>query len=79
MKFSNFFDKDFFRYFVLFSEIGITMFLNIFLPIYFYNLFEKYFFKSFIFLIFMIILGVFNWFYSLYKIIFPKNKKKWKG
>ena len=55
MKFSNFFDKDFFRYFVLFSEIGITMFLNIFLAIYFYNLFEKYFFKSFIFFIFMII------------------------
>ena len=65
MKFSNFFDKDFFRYLVLFSEIGITMFLNIFLPIYFYNLFEKYFFKSFIFLIFMIILGIFNGFYSL--------------
>ena len=76
MKFSNFFNKDFFRYLVLFSEIGITMFLNIFLPIYFYNLFEKYFFKSFIFLIFMIILGIFNAFYSLYKIIFPKNKKK---
>ena len=76
MKFSNFFDKDFFRYLVLFSEIGITMFLNIFLPIYFYNLFEKYFFKSFIFLIFMIILGIFNAFYSLYKIIFPKNKKR---
>ena len=76
MKFSNFFNKDFFRYLVLFSEIGITMFLNIFLPIYFYNLFEKYFFKSFIFLIFMIILGIFNGFYSLYRIIFPKNKKK---
>ena len=41
MKFSNFFDKDFFRYFVLFSEIGITMFLNIFLALYFYNFFEK--------------------------------------
>ena len=60
------FDKDFFRYFVLFSEIGITMFLNIFLAIYFYNLFEKYFFKSFIFLIFMVILGIFNVFYILY-------------
>ena len=47
MKFSNFFDKDFFRYFVLFTEIGVTIVLNILLAIYFYNLFEKYFFKSF--------------------------------
>ena len=45
MKFSNFFDKDFFRYFVLFTEIGVTIVLNILLAIYFYNLFEKYSFK----------------------------------
>ena len=65
------FDKDFFRYLALFTEIGLTLFIAIYL----YYLFEKYFFKSFIFLIFMILLGIVNGFYSVYRLIFPKNKK----
>lgn len=69
------FNKDFFRYLALFTEIGLTLFINVFIAIYLYYLFDKYFFKSFIFLIFMILLGIGNGFYSVYKLIFPKNKK----
>lgn len=69
------FDKDFFRYLALFTEIGLTLFINVFVAIYLYYLFEKYLFRSFIFLIFMILLGIVNGFYSVYKLIFPKNKK----
>ena len=69
------FDKDFFRYLALFTEIGLSLFINVFIAIYLYYLFDKYFFKSFIFLIFMILLGIGNGFYSVYKLIFPKNKK----
>ena len=69
------FDKYFFRYLALFTEIGLTLFINVFIAIYLYYLFEKYFFRSFIFLIFMILLGIVNGFYSVYKLIFPKNKK----
>ena len=69
------FDKNFFRYLALFTEIGLTLFINVFIAIYLYYLFEKYFFKSFIFLIFMILLGIVNGFYSVYRLIFQKNKK----
>ncbi len=69
------FGKDFFRYLALFTEIGLTLFINVFIAIYLYYLFEKYLFRSFIFLIFMILLGIVNGFYSVYKLIFPKNKK----
>ena len=64
------FDKDFFRYLALFTEIGLTLFINVFVAIYLYYLFEKYLFRSF-----MILLGIVNGFYSVYKLIFPKNKK----
>ncbi|MDU2236705.1 MAG: AtpZ/AtpI family protein [Fusobacterium periodonticum] len=67
--------KDFFRYLALFTEIGLTLFINVFIAIYLYYLFEKYLFRSFILLIFMILLGIVNGFYSVYKLIFPKNKK----
>ena len=69
------FDKDFFRYLALFTEIGLTLFIHIFIAIYLYYLFEKYLFRSFILLIFMILLGIVNGFYRVYKLIFPKNKK----
>ena len=69
------FDKDFFRYLALFTEIGLTLFINVFIAIYLYYLFEKYFFKSFIFLIFMILLGIVNGFYSVYKLILNSWKK----
>ena len=49
MKFSNFFDKDFFRYFVLFTEIGVTIVLNILLAIYFYNFLKNIFLKFYFF------------------------------
>ncbi|ATV35762.1 AtpZ/AtpI family protein [Fusobacterium pseudoperiodonticum] len=55
--------------------MGLTLFINVFIAIYLYYLFEKYLFRSFIFLIFMILLGIVNGFYSVYKLIFPKNKK----
>ena len=73
MKSFEIFDREFFKSFALLTHIGLTMALNIFAPVYLYHLFEKYFFKSLIFLIFMILLGIFNGFYSLYKIIFPKK------
>ena len=69
------FDKRFFRYLALFTEIGLTLFINIFIAIYLYYLFEKYVFKKFYLLIFMILLGIVNGFYSVYKLIFPKIKK----
>ena len=60
-------------------EMGLKYFkaitINVFIAIYLYYLFEKYLFRSFIFLIFMILLGIVNGFYSVYKLIFPKNKK----
>ena len=40
------FDKDFFRYLALFTEIGLTLFINVFVAIYLYYLFEKYLFSQ---------------------------------
>lgn len=32
------FDKDFYRYLALFTEIGLTLFINVFIAIYLYYL-----------------------------------------
>ncbi|WP_074017106.1 AtpZ/AtpI family protein [Fusobacterium massiliense] len=79
MKWNNYFDKDFFRYLGLFSQIGLTIFINVAISIYLYKIVEKYLFKSWHFFIFMIILGIVNGFYRVYKLIFYKSENNKKG
>lgn len=73
MALKSWFDKDFFRYLGMFSNIGLTIFINIFLSIVLYRYFEKYFFKSLLIFFIFLSLGIFNAFYSIYKNIVNKK------
>lgn len=67
------FNKDTIKYLSLLGNVGFTIFLNIFVSIYAYKFFEKYFFKSLIIFVFFILIGIFNAFYSIYKTIMNKK------
>lgn len=73
MKFYKFIDNDFIRYFSLLGYLGFIIFINIYGAFLIYNYIANHFFKSLMLMIFLIVLGVFNGFYTIYKIIMNKK------
>ncbi len=69
MKKEKMFNKDFFKYFSLLGQIGLIIALNLIFCIFLYKYFMKYFFENSFVLIICILIGVFNGFYRVYKLI----------
>ncbi|WP_410208963.1 AtpZ/AtpI family protein [Fusobacterium sp.] len=65
-------NKDVLHAISLLGHLGLVMVGNIFVCIGIYKLIEKFFFKSTILFIGLVILGVTSGFYSCYKLIMEK-------
>ncbi|MFR1675474.1 MAG: AtpZ/AtpI family protein [Fusobacterium sp.] len=64
--------KDLIRYLALLGHLGFVIMGNILVCIFIYKLIEKYFFKSTMLFIFLLLLGVASGFYNVYKLIMKK-------
>lgn len=71
-KYLKWIDKDVIKAFGLFTNIGLTMIINIFVCIGLYKLIEMIYKPSTILFIILVILGVMSGFYSVYKLIMDK-------
>ncbi|MFK4786130.1 AtpZ/AtpI family protein [Fusobacterium sp. MFO224] len=65
-------NKEMFKYFNLFGTIGFTIIFSVLLAIIIYKIIEKYFIKSTIIFIGLVVFGVINGLYNVYKMIFKK-------
>ncbi len=63
------FKKEIFKYFSLLGQIGFIIALNLIFSIFVYKCFEKYFCENVFVLMLCIIVGIFNGFYRVYKLI----------
>lgn len=66
------FDRDVMKSFSLLGYISLILVGNILVYVYIYKVIEKYFFRSNLLFIFMIILGVVSGFYGVYKAIMKR-------
>lgn len=73
MKIIKWLNRDSVKYLSLFTGIAFTVILNLFIAIFLYRCFEKYFFKSISLLLVFILLALVNSFYNIYKFIFDKD------
>ncbi|WP_211491620.1 MULTISPECIES: AtpZ/AtpI family protein [unclassified Fusobacterium] len=72
MKYFKWLNKDILHAFSLLGHLGIVMVGNILVCIGAYKLIERYWFKSTLLFIALVLLGVASGFYSCYKLIMKK-------
>lgn len=64
--------KDLIRYLALLGHLGFVIIGNILVCIFIYKVIEKYFLKSTLLFVLLLLLGVASGFYSAYKLIMKK-------
>ena len=72
---SGFFNRDFFYYLSLFSQLGITMVGNIAVSLFLYLIFAKYVFRHPLILFLFLLLGIVSGYYQVYKLITQKKER----
>lgn len=65
-------NKEIFKYFNLLGTIGLVIISNIIFAVIFYKVIEKFFIKSTMIFIVLILIGIINGFYCVYKMILKK-------
>lgn len=65
-------NKDIIHAITLLGHLGFVMVGNILVCVFFYKMIEKFFYKSTILFVFLVLLGVASGFYSCYKLIMKK-------
>lgn len=72
------FNREFFCYLSLFTQIGLTMIGNILVALFLYLGFAKYIFRHPLILFLFLLLGIMSGYYQVYKLITRKKGKEKK-
>lgn len=64
--------KDLIKYVALLGNLGFIIMSNILVAVFIYKLIEKYFFRSTLLFILLLLLGIVSGFYNVYKMIMKK-------
>lgn len=77
---SKFWNREFFYYLSLFTQLGLTMMENILASLFLYLGFAKYIFRHPLILFLFLLLGIMSAYYQVYKLITrKKGKEKRRG
>ena len=72
-------NREFFYYLSLFTQLGLTMIGNILVSLFLYLGFAKYIFRHPLILFLFLLLGIVSAYYQVYKLITRKKGKEEKG
>lgn len=64
--------KDLIKYMALLGNLGFIIMSNILVAVFIYKMIEKYFFRSTLLFILLLLLGIASGFYNVYKMIMKK-------
>ena len=64
--------KDLIKYAALLGHLGFVIMGNLLVAVFIYKMVEKYFFKSTLLFILLLLLGIASGFYNVYKLIMKK-------
>lgn len=64
--------KDLIKYMALLGNLGFIIMSNILVAVFIYKAIEKYFFRSTLLFILLLLLGIASGFYNVYKMIMKK-------
>ncbi|MCF0161201.1 MAG: AtpZ/AtpI family protein [Fusobacterium necrophorum] len=77
---SKFWNREFFYYLSLFTQLGLTMMGNILASLFLYLGFAKYIFRHPLILFLFLLFGIMSAYYQVYKLITrKKGKEKRRG